>query len=149
MHSRSERQSHGRVRPCFRCAGLFPMPISRFSARRLAASAFALCVGFANAAIAQIPDAPAHPEEAAIVEQSRTRLRFEKDGTGQRDVYVRLRIQSEAGVQQFGQLMFGYNAGNERLSILFVRVKKPDGTVVETPEASVQDLSSPVQQLAP
>src|SRR4051812_9172952 len=98
------------------------MPINRFSASRLAVGVFALCVGVTSAATAQVPDAPAHPEEAAVVEQSRTRLRFEKDGTGQRDVYVRLRIQSEAGVQHFGQLMFGYNAGNERMAILFVRV---------------------------
>jgi transglutaminase-like putative cysteine protease len=36
-----------------------------------------------------------------------------------------------------------------RLDIPFVRVKKADGTVVEPPSQSVQDLSSPVQRVAP
>ena len=76
-------------------------------------------------------------------------MRFENDGTGRRETYMRVKAQSEAGVEQWGQVVLGYNAATERLDIPFVRVKKADGTVVETPSQSVQDLSSPVQRVAP
>ncbi len=48
-----------------------------------------------------------------------------------------------------GQLAFGYNAGTERIDIQYVRVRKADGTVITAPPESVQDLTSPVQQVAP
>src|SRR5688572_22945481 len=52
--------------------------------------------------------------EAAVVEQMYARYKFEQNGTGRRQMDVRVKVQSEAGVQQFGQLIFGYNAANER-----------------------------------
>jgi len=102
-------------------------------------------IAWAQSAIAPMD----YSQEAVVVEQSRTFLKFDDDGTGRREVYMRLRTQSEAGVQQFGQLVFGYNSANERAEIAFVRVHKPDGIVVATPLDSVQDLSSPVQRIAP
>ena len=40
--------------------------------------------------------------------------RFETDGTGRKESIARIRVQSEAGVQQWGQLQLGYNSANER-----------------------------------
>ena len=98
---------------------------------------------------AQKPSVVDYSQEAFVVEQLRNVLRFENDGTGRRETYMRVRAQSEAGVQAYGQLMIGYNAGNERPEIAFVRVLKPDGSVVATPLNAVQDLSAPVQRVAP
>ena len=99
---------------------------------------------------AQAPLKPAdHSQEAVVIEQTRTLLRFENDGTGRRELYMRLRTQSEAGVQEWGQLVVGYNAASERPDISFVRVKKPDGSVVTTPADGIQDLTSPVERIAP
>jgi tetratricopeptide (TPR) repeat protein len=92
---------------------------------------------------------PPFPDEAFVVEQSKTTWRFEEDGTGRRETYYRIKVQSEAGVQQLGQLVVGYNAANEKLEMAFVRVRKPDGTLVATPADAVQDLSSPVERIAP
>ena len=119
----------------------------------LCVSALALTAGTGvsarpSPAVAQKP-AQNYAQEAVVIEQARAAVRFEKDGTGRREIYMRLRTQSEAGVQQWGQLVFGYNSANERPEIAFVRVKKPDGTVVTTPSDAVQDLSSPVQRIAP
>ncbi len=114
--------------------------------RRLIALAIA---GLWSAAPAGQQVAPSQAEEAAVVEQARTALRFENDGTGRRESYMRVKVQSEAGVQQWGQVVIGYNAATERLEIPFVRVRKADGTVVETPPQSVQELSSPVERIAP
>jgi transglutaminase-like putative cysteine protease len=122
-----------------------------FAARPVSLAVFpAVVLGCQAIAWAQSPIVPSdYSQEAVVVEQIRTRLKFDDDGTGRREVYMRVRTQSEAGVQQYGQLVFGYNSANERAEIPFVRVRKPDGTVVATPSDSVQDLSAPVQRIAP
>jgi tetratricopeptide (TPR) repeat protein/transglutaminase-like putative cysteine protease len=88
-------------------------------------------------------------QEAFVIEQSIVRQRFENDGTGRRETHARIKVQSDAGVQMWGQLVFGYNAGTERLEIEYVRVREADGSVITAPADSVQDLTSPVQQQAP
>jgi tetratricopeptide (TPR) repeat protein/transglutaminase-like putative cysteine protease len=87
--------------------------------------------------------------EPFVVETSRTVWRFEVNGTGQKDTAARVKIQSEAGVQRYGQLVFGYNAANERLEIGGVHVIKADGTRVSASGDAVQDLSSAVERVAP
>lgn len=119
---------------------------------RLLAVAVVLAIASA-VLVSQVPPAPPaaidHSQEAFIIEQSRVAYRFENDGTGRREAYMRIKMQSEAGVQQWGQLPLGYNAATERIEILFVRVRKADGTIVTVPPDAVQDLSSPVQSVAP
>ena len=79
----------------------------------------------------------------------RTSYRFENDGTGRRELFARIKVQSEAGVQQWGQVVVGYNSANEKIEIPSVRVLKADGSVVAAPEDSVQDLSAPIEREAP
>jgi tetratricopeptide (TPR) repeat protein len=90
-----------------------------------------------------------YAQESFVVEQMHSSYRFEADGTGRKDVVARIRVQSEAGVQQWGQLQFGYNSANERVEIPYVRVLKKDGSVVKAGEDAVQDLSAPVEHEAP
>jgi tetratricopeptide (TPR) repeat protein len=90
-----------------------------------------------------------HSQESFVVEKLRTSYRFEDDGTGRRELYARVKVQSEAGVEQWGQLIFGYNSANERLEIPFVRVLKADGSSVTAPADAVQDLSIPLEKEAP
>src|SRR6202451_4425782 len=92
---------------------------------------------------------PDYSKEAFVVEQSRSTSRFESDGTGRRETIARIRVQSEAGVQQWGQLQGGYNSANERVEIPYVRVLKEDGSVVKAGDDAVQDLSAPVEHDAP
>lgn len=87
--------------------------------------------------------------EAAIVEQYVTRAHFENDGTGFRERTVAVRIQSEAGIQRYGQLVFGYNSSTEKLEVNYVRVRKPGGEVIETPSGNAQDFAPDVLQSAP
>ena len=90
-----------------------------------------------------------YSQESFVVEQMRTRYRFEADGTGRKELTARIRVQSEAGVQQWGQLQVGYNSANERVEIPYVRVLKEDGTVVKAGDDAVQDLSAPIEHEAP
>jgi tetratricopeptide (TPR) repeat protein len=97
------------------------------------------------------PDAPPHDysQEAYVIEQYRSLYRFDNDGTGRKETVARIRVQSEAGVQQWGQIQFGYNSANERVEISYVRVIKADGSVVKAGDDAVQDLSAPLEQQAP
>jgi len=88
-----------------------------------------------------------YSKEAFVIEQMRSRYRFENDGTGRKESAFRVRVQSEAALQGWGQLRFGYNSASEQLEIGYVRVIKPDGSVVNADETAVQDLA-PTQQLA-
>jgi len=92
---------------------------------------------------------PDYSKESFVVEKLRSLYRFESDGTGRRETIARIRVQSEAGVQQWGQLQVGYNSANERVEIPYVRVLKEDGTIVKAGDDAVQDLSAPVQREAP
>src|ERR1700728_1791304 len=93
--------------------------------------------------------APKYPEESFVIEQMHSYYRFEADGTGRKETKARIRVQSEAGVQQWGQLQEGYNSANERVEIPYVRVLKEDGTVVKAGDDAVQDLSAPLEREAP
>ena len=97
------------------------------------------------------PATPAldHSQESYVVEKMFTSYRFENDGTGSREITARIKVQSEAGVEQWGQLVFGYNSANERVEIPYARVLKLDGSTVTAPADSVQDLSIPLQRDAP
>src|SRR5689334_6351548 len=99
-----------------------------------------------SAAAATKPD---YSQESFVVEQLQTRYRFEADGTGRKEILARIRVQSEAGVEQWGQIVVGYSSANERIEIPYVRVLKADGTTVTAPPDAVQDLTGPVQREAP
>ena len=50
--------------------------------------------------------APSLSQEAFILEHWNESVRFENDGSGVRETTAAVRIQSQAGVQEFGQLVF-------------------------------------------
>src|SRR5262249_30093558 len=85
-----------------------------------------------------------YSQEAFIIEQVDSLYKYESDGTGQRETHMRVKIQSEAGVQEFGQLVFPYSSANEKIEIDYVTVHKKDGTTVNATETNVQDLTPPV-----
>ena len=88
-------------------------------------------------------------QEAALIQQFDTHVRHENDGTGYQQVTAAIRIQSQAGVERYGQLRFGYSSATEKLEINYVRVRKPGGEVVETPAANAQDFAPEVLRSAP
>ncbi len=84
-----------------------------------------------------------------IYEYRRAAMRYENDGSGTREVHARVRVQTAAGLNSAGQLIFQYNALDEQVEIRSVRVLKPDGTVITAGPETVQDLSAPVTREAP
>jgi tetratricopeptide (TPR) repeat protein len=90
-----------------------------------------------------------YSQEAFVIEQYKSVYRFENDGTGRKETVARVRVQSEAGVQQWGQIQVGYNSANEKVEMVYVRVVKADGSIVKAGDDAVQDLTAPLEQQAP
>src|SRR6202158_266428 len=88
-------------------------------------------------------------EEAAVFERILNRAHFENDGTEMSETEAVVRIQSQAGVEEFGQLVFGYSSATEKLEVEYVRGRKPDGRIVVTPESTAQDFAPDVLKEAP
>ncbi len=84
-----------------------------------------------------------YSQEAFVTESYRESFRFENDGTGREQVDVRIKINSDAGVQALGQLKVGYSALSDKIEIPYVRVTKPDGTIVTAQESAIQDVTYP------
>lgn len=87
--------------------------------------------------------------EAYIVEQEGTAIVFANDGTGTREQSARIHILSDTGIQQFGIITLQYQSSIESLEPDYVRVHKPDGSVVPTPLDNIQDMPSAITQQAP
>lgn len=90
-----------------------------------------------------------YSQQAFVIEKYVTKIRFQNDGTSEREQVTRIRIQTQAGVQAFGQLHFPYNAANDKIEIASVKVTKPNGAVTTAGPDSVQDLTAPVAREAP
>ncbi len=88
-------------------------------------------------------------KESAVIEQRTTKIVFQSDGTYTYDQHARVRVQSDAGVRQYGILPFPYQAAVGRVEVQDVHVTKPDGSVVTTPLDSIQDVTSEVYRDAP
>ncbi len=91
----------------------------------------------------QAPVPPDYSQQAFVVEHFRQSERFENDGTGREEQEARIKITSESGVQALGQLKLGYSAYSDKLEIDYVRVRKPDGTVITAQDSAIQDLTIP------
>ena len=96
------------------------------------------------------PSPPAdYSAEALVVERMDTVYRFAADGTGSREITTVTRIQSDAAARQFGVLNFAFAGNSEHVEIDYVRVRKPDGSVVETPASDAQEMPQEVTRQAP
>ncbi len=78
-----------------------------------------------------------------MIEHYHQAMRFENDGTGRDQLDAQIKVVSESGVQALGQLKVGYSALSDKLEIVYVRVRKPDGTVITAQESAIQDLTLP------
>ncbi len=99
--------------------------------------------------VTDVASKPDYSQEPYIVKNFGYVATFENDGTGKKVFDATIQVQSELGVQQWGQLVFGYNSSNEKLDITFVRVKKADGQVITASADAVQDITSGVARGAP
>jgi len=95
------------------------------------------------------PAADVYKNESVVLERSETTYKMRADGTGERDLHVVVRVQSDGAAQQFGVLTFAYASANETPVFKFVRVRKSDGSTVETPVSDAIDMPADVTREAP
>jgi tetratricopeptide (TPR) repeat protein len=103
----------------------------------------------ANAQPQLNPGASQYSQEPVVVEDLIVKVRFESDGRGTIERTIRERIQTDSAVTSEGLLPFAYDSGDQTLDIKYVRVRKPDGSVVETPVDSAQDVTAEIARNAP
>lgn len=90
-----------------------------------------------------------YASEPHVVEKSEVIWKFQADGTNTHEISASICVQSSVAVQQFGILTFQYEKFYETMEVDYVRVRKPDGSVVPTPPEDIQDTPARVAQLAP
>jgi hypothetical protein len=76
-----------------------------------------------------------------VIQESLTSVRLENDGAGERDIQARIRVQNPAGVREFSELVFGYDSARENISVDYLRIRKPDGSVARSRPAAVMDVA--------
>jgi tetratricopeptide (TPR) repeat protein/transglutaminase-like putative cysteine protease len=91
----------------------------------------------------------ARAQEPLVIEQYLMGVRYENDGTGERDLTVRIHVQTDAGAQQLRTLLFNYDSANERMDVRYLRVRKADGTVVNAGAEATKDATPAAMRDAP
>lgn len=92
---------------------------------------------------------PDYSKESVVFEKVATQFDYNADGTGDKTVEITARVQSDNGVHETGLLDLPYASGDEQLEFVYVKVRKLDGTVVETPVSDAQDMPAQVTRVAP
>jgi len=114
-----------------------------------------VCCSHAPAARAQAaaastsPAKPDYSQEPYVIEEMATKISFQDDGTSTRVQTTRVRVQNDTGVQQLGLIETPFESSNQTVDVDYVRVRKPDGTVVTTPPDNIQDLDAQITRDAP
>ena len=90
-----------------------------------------------------------YSKEPFVIESISSTTAFKNDGTSSSDSVIRVHVQSQAGLQQFGLLSFPYASANSTLEIVYVRVTKPDRRLIETPAENSLDMPSEITRQAP
>jgi Flp pilus assembly protein TadD len=85
----------------------------------------------------------------AIVQQYRESIVLSADGTETHDVTTIVKINTERGVQERGTLTIPYERDTGTLEMRYVRVRKADGSVVDTPVDTAIDQPSDITREAP
>ena len=87
-------------------------------------------------------------QESVIIEELSTTTRFERDGSSTETVHQRVKVQTEAGLKQYGIITFGFIAG-QKFNIDTVEVHKKDGSIVKAGAADTHEITPAVSRAAP
>ena len=80
-----------------------------------------------------------YSSEAVVINHIDSVTSYNADGTGYRERTVVAHILSDAAVHQFGVIAVPFASASEKVEFLYVRVRRPDGTVTETsPAAAIE-----------
>lgn len=122
---------------------------------RIAVGGMPLVVALAASFVASVfaeaqTEKPAdYSNEAFVIESRSIQTTYENDGTAADTVRLRVRIQTQAGIQGFGVLTFPYASATSTMEVVHVRVIKPDGRIIVTPSENVLEMPAEITRQAP
>ncbi len=87
--------------------------------------------------------------EPVVIRHANTIIDMKADGTGEQTETMVVAVQSEAAVKQFSVVSTYYAKQSQHAEFVYVRVRHPDGSTVETALGDMQDQAAPVTQQAP
>ena len=87
--------------------------------------------------------------EPIVLEKLDSVYAMAADGTGYKQETLVARVQSESSVKQLGVVSIPFAGNSERVEIGYVRVRKPDGSVTQTPAGEAIEMPSPITTAAP
>ena len=93
--------------------------------------------------------ADSYAGESIVIERTESLFAMNADGTGYRERTVVVKVQSEAALRQLGVLSVPFASASEHVEFKYARVRKPDGTVVETNPGDALEQPDPVTREAP
>src|SRR3954451_3592867 len=80
-----------------------------------------------------------HPDEDAVVLLDDAAVRYELDGTGVESYRQVVQVLKPEPVEGYAEHEFSYSPAHQRLTVNWIRVVRPDGTLVSEPLSQVQD----------
>jgi tetratricopeptide (TPR) repeat protein len=98
---------------------------------------------------AQGPPKADYSRESAVFERMSRVFHYNADGTGSREITGVIDINNAAAIKAFGVLTFPFASSSEHVEIEYVRVRRPDGTILATPSSDAQELPAAVTREAP
>ena len=90
-----------------------------------------------------------YSRESSIIERMDSVYRYNADDTGSKEVTAVVHLQDEAAIKSWSVLSFSFASSAEHVEIDYVRVRRPDGAIVETPATDAQEMPTPVTREAP
>jgi transglutaminase-like putative cysteine protease len=88
-------------------------------------------------------DPTQYPNESAVLLLDDGVLRYEADGTGVKTYRQVTQIISPDALEDYAEHEFSYSPGHQRLTVNWIRVVRPDGSVVSEAPTQVQDADVP------
>jgi tetratricopeptide (TPR) repeat protein len=110
-------------------------------------SLLAQSVPAAMAVSAATPDK--YAGESVVIEHLDQVFAMNADGTGYHQQTVAVKVQSDAAVRQLGVITVPFAGASQRVEFKYARVRRADGTVVETPVADALEQPQQVTLQAP
>ena len=94
-------------------------------------------------------DPATYPDEPFVYLLDDGIVRFEADGRGTRTFRQVVQVLTQAGAERWGEQVFSYSSTHEKLTVNWIRVLKPDGTVISDKPTHEQESDSPAALDAP
>lgn len=130
------------------CLALSVFPAATMAQSSAASSASARATQLSPSQKTTEPGAK-NPAAPITIEFYSLKVRLENDGTGTRQLDVRVKAGTDEGVGELKTLSFDYDSANEKVALVYLRVIKPNGGTVEVKPEALTDGLAPAVKDAP